>query len=368
MGFRKSITDLKFAGAAAFVLFAGGLSAAPVLAAQSPQAGLPFIEEYFVEQAKRGFSGVVLIALDGEILLHKGYGFLDAFRTRTMSEKAVFMIGSITKDFTKAVIYLMEGDRRLNLEDTISKHLTGVPKDKQGITIRQLLNGRSGLPDFVNADGKVTRRSERRDYVPVTRDELVERILKAPLQFAPGDGKADSNMAYSLLAALVERVSKNPYERYVRAKIFLPAGMGNTGYIRPKWDQLVLAKGIAKGGSEWGTVFEPARWMKDGPSWNLRGHAGMLTTAKDLYDWTAALRDKKILKGLARERFLADMTKRTKRIKRGFVAGSGDNGVFSAYYMWVIEPDRTIVILSNNGKFPAEKHFRAVFRAFLAVK
>ncbi len=368
MGFRDSMADLKVAGAVAFALFAGGLSPALVFAAQPPEAGLPFIEEYFVDQARRGFSGVVLVAVDGKIIHHKGYGFLDAFRTRTMTEKAVFMLGSITRDFTKAIIYQMEGARRLNLEDNLSKHLDGVPKDKRDITIRQLLNGTSGLPNFVNADGKAGKRSEKRDNVPVTRDELVDRILKAELRFAPGDGRADSVMAYSLLGALVEIVSKNPYERYVRAKIFLPAGMGNTGYIRPKWEQLVMAKGVDRRGTEWGTVFEPKRWMKDGPSWNLRAHAAMLGTAKDLYDWTAALRDKKILKGLPRERFLADMTKRTKRIKRGFVAGSGNNGVFSAYYMWIIDPDRTIVIMSNNGKYVAEKQFRAVFRGFLAAK
>lgn len=240
------------------------------------------LQTYLSAREAEGFSGAVLVARGDTILLERGYGFLDAARTRPVTAESVFTTGSITKQFTAAAILKLEMLKVLSTDDRLSKYLPGVPADKQAITLHHLLTHTAGFPP---ASGD--------DLEPITRDAFVRLVLSRPLAQAVGT-YAYSNIGYSLLAAVVERVSRQPYERFVAEQLFEPAGMRATGYARPQWDPATLARGINDDGTDRGTFGEVA--MPNGlPGWHLLGNGGILSTTRDLFRWHLALGGTSIL-------------------------------------------------------------------------
>src|SRR5688572_24624209 len=140
------------------------------------------LEAYLNQAAAFGFSGSVLVAVDGNILVHNGYGLADRSRSLKVKSDDVFDIGSITKQFTAAAIMKLEMQGKLRTEDLISKYLEGVPADKADITLHHALTHTAG---FINYSGG--------DYEVAERDATIRRILQAPLTHKPGTRMAYSN-------------------------------------------------------------------------------------------------------------------------------------------------------------------------------
>lgn len=108
----------------------------------------------------RGFSGVVLVAKDGQVVLQQGYGLADRAANRPMTGSSVVQIGSNTKDFTAvAILQLMESGK-LSLDDSIARFFPGVPVDKAPITVRMLLNHQAGFEQHLGPDDQVISRDE----------------------------------------------------------------------------------------------------------------------------------------------------------------------------------------------------------------
>lgn len=228
-----------------------------------------------------GFSGSLLVAKGGEVILNEGYGFADAQRKVPFTADTAFDIGSITKQFTAAAILKLEMQGKLSVSDPISKWLEGVPDDKKGITLHHLLTHSAGLKNVFGGD-----------YEEMPRDRLVKAALDSKLLWAPGTRYQYSNAGYSLLATVVELASGKPYEEYLRENLWKSAGMARTGYrLQEKGP---LAHGIYREGEDWGTPLDKA-WAPDGPWWNLRGNGGVLSTTGDLYKWHQALEGEAIL-------------------------------------------------------------------------
>lgn len=304
----------------------------PTLAAGQPAPPRPpeaeivaALQTYLSAREAEGFSGAVLVARGDTILLERGYGFLDAARSRRVAADSVFTTGSITKQFTAAAILKLEMLKVLSTDDRLSKHLPGVPPDKQTITLHHLLTHTAGLPQ---ASGD--------DLEPIQRDAFVTLVLRRPLA-QPIGTYAYSNVGYSLLAAVVERVSRQPYERFVAEQLFEPAGMRLTGYSRQQWDPATLARGIADDGSDRGTFGEVA--MPNGlPGWHLLGNGGILSTARDMFRWHLALAGTSILNDAAKAKLV-----------RPWV----DEGGGSHYgYGWSVEDTPFGRLVSHNGGNP----------------
>lgn len=223
-----------------------------------------------------GFAGSILVAKDGQIALHKGYGLADREKGILFTPETVFDIGSITKQFTAAAILRLEQDGKLKVTDPLGRYFDGVPEDKAGITLHHLLTHSAGMKDGFGDD-----------YEEMPRDKLVQAALASQLLWPPGTRYEYSNAGYSLLAAIVEKVSGQPYETYLRETFFKPAGMEKTGYRLPAWKPEELARGY-RGDEPWGTPLDHA-WAPDGPWWNLRGNGGILSTTGDLFKWHQAL-------------------------------------------------------------------------------
>jgi CubicO group peptidase (beta-lactamase class C family) len=127
--------------------------------------------------------------------------------------------------------------------------------------------------------------------------------------------------------------------------------MTRTGYLAPGWKKDALAVGYV-GEHAWGTPLDHP-WLPDGPSWNLRGNGGMLSTSGDLARWIAALGAGTVLPKPQQDEFLAMAVKKNQRGTRTF-GPSGGNDVFNACYLWYLDEDRAIVVLTSTDRFKAE--------------
>ena len=243
------------------------------------------LDDYMTRITPFGFSGALLVAKDGEIILNKGYGVAIRAREVSNTEETVLNTGSLTKQFTAAGIMKLEMLGKLDTRDPLSKHLEGVPPDKEKITLHHLLTHTSGV---IGGTGD--------DYVMAQRDETVKKILEAPLEFQPGERFQYSNAGFTTLAAIIEKVSGQTYEAFLNEYLFTPAGMSFTGYRLPKWDDRVVAHWYV-GDQDNGTPLE-----KPYPSWNVIGNGEILSTTEDMYRWHLALLGDKILSEEAKKK------------------------------------------------------------------
>jgi CubicO group peptidase (beta-lactamase class C family) len=221
------------------------------------------------EEAK-GFSGVVLIATGGRVILRKGYGLAVREPKRAFAPSTVVQIGSNTKDFTAVAILQLQEQGKLSVHDSLGKFFKDVPADKRGITVWDLVTHRSGLPLYSGMD-----------FEPVTREQFVARVMAMPLRFPAGTQQAYSNVGYSVLAAIIEQLVNDTYGGYVNAHIWKPLGMHDTGLLLVKWDTLRLAHGY-QGAEDNGTMLDKPH-ADNGPYWNLRGNGGYISTVTDMY-------------------------------------------------------------------------------------
>ena len=155
------------------------------------------------------------------MILLKGYGLANASARIPNTPATRFEMNSMTKMLTAAAILQLADTSRLSLDDPLEKHLGPFPAAKRAATIRHLSMHTAGL---------VPRGTELES---ATRDGFVDAVKRAPAESPPGERYRYTNAGYSLLAAVVERASGEPFETYVRKHIFLPAGM-QTAMFRPE--------------------------------------------------------------------------------------------------------------------------------------
>jgi CubicO group peptidase (beta-lactamase class C family) len=230
-----------------------------------------------------GASGTLVAARDGEMVHCAGFGMADREARVAAGCDTVYDVMSMTKQFTAAAILKLEMMGELDVSDPIAKHIGPVPADKRGITLHQLLTHTSGLVDLLGGD-----------YERQTRGDMLAAALESKLRARPGAEYAYSNVGYSVLAAIVEKVSGVGYEEFVAEHLFAPAGMTRTGYALPDWEPEQVAVEYGPDGKPRGTPLDHP-WAPDGPYWNLRGNGGLLSTARDMFRWHVALDGNQVL-------------------------------------------------------------------------
>jgi CubicO group peptidase (beta-lactamase class C family) len=327
------------------------------------------IDEFMTRLEGFGYSGALLVAKNGEVIVHKAYGWRDAQRRLPYTTDTVADIGSITKQFTAAAILALEEEGKLSTSDPMAKYFRDVPPDKQAITLHQLLTHSAGFPGEIGDDDEA-----------IGREAFVKRALSTKLLFAPGTGYEYSNVGYSLLGAIVELVTGGPYERYLHDRLFARAGMEQTGYVIPKWDRLKLAPGVLDG-RPWGTALDRP-WAADGPYWNLRANGGILSTPADMYRWSVALDGGKVLSAAWRKKLFTPFVREGTApssyaygwaifpMPNGhtLVAHNGGNGVFAADFRRYVDDGVVLFIASNVSDKPSTAVSRFVGRLALATE
>ena len=229
------------------------------------------IDAQLTRFAEYGFAGTVLVVQDGRILLLKGYGLADVARGVPNGPATRYEMNSLVKMFTAAAVLQLEADGRLRRADPVERHLGDFPAGKSGATVEQLASHTSGL---VVAGTPLAGES---------RESFVEAVKRTPRESAPGTRYRYTNAGYSLLAAIVERVSGTSYHEYLRRNIFRRAGM-RTAVFRDEVpdDDPRFARGY---------VGTPAGLQPGPPNpyvWGTRGAGGVWTTVGDILRWVDA--------------------------------------------------------------------------------
>lgn len=176
--------------------------------------------------SKDVFSGSVLISKDGNIVFQKSIGNADYDNNIPNSADTKFLIGSITKFFTKTLIHQLAEENKINMSDNIGKYLSGFSPDiANNVTIQQLTDHTSGFGDYIreSIDPQIIGNMKGiSDILPFIQEEQ--------LQFTPGSQTQYSNSGYVLLANIVQKVEGKNYEEVLKEKIFDKLGMNNSGF------------------------------------------------------------------------------------------------------------------------------------------
>jgi CubicO group peptidase (beta-lactamase class C family) len=218
-----------------------------------------------------GFSGAVLMARNGDILLSGGYGEADRDRHLLNTAQTKFRLGSLTKQFTAMAILILQERGLLTVQDPICAYLTDCPARWQAITIHQLLTHTAGVTDFARLPGHEVTMG-----LPSSPAETIARFRSQPLEFLPGEKFRYSNSGYILLGAIIEQASGSTYESFIQDNIFAPLQMVNSGYDHNTGD---LAVGYRDGSNQADFIDMSVPFAA----------GGLYSTVADLYRWDQAL-------------------------------------------------------------------------------
>jgi CubicO group peptidase (beta-lactamase class C family) len=229
------------------------------------------------------FSGSILVARDGEVLLSKGYNFANWELKVPNSAQTKFRISSINKPITATLIMMLVERGFIELDSQICSYLQGCPEHWVEISIRNLLNHTSGIPEYTTlSDAGIDSR------LPHNSNGLIELFRDEPLNFAPGESYQYSNSNYVLLGVIIEGATSTFYDNFLQQALLAPLEMENSGMDDPRE---VLDKRAA-GYEILGRAMANAPYLD---MTNAFATAGMYSTVEDLYLWDQALYSNQLL-------------------------------------------------------------------------
>ena len=307
------------------------------------------------------FSGVVLVADNGEPIYHKAFGYRKFAEKIPLQTSDISELASVSKQFTAMIIMMLKEKRNLDYDDLIEKYLD-IPY--KGITIRHLLTHTSGLPDYQEIMDKHWDKSK-----VAGNKEILEYLNKyvPPKLFDPGTQYKYSNTGYVLLASIAEKASGKDFINLCRKWIFKPLRMRSTN-IR------TLQQKAATNNFALGHIYVPERKeyvradsfpSSDYTIWlgNRKGPGRISSTALDLLKWDKALyTDKLVQQSTLQLAFMPNKLLNDSLANYGFgwmlrndsalgkiIYHEGDNPGYINRLVRYINLKKTIVLLSNNA-------------------
>jgi len=223
------------------------------------------------------------------VLFQGGYGKADLELDAPITTESVFRLGSLTKQFTAAAIMQLQDQGLLDINDTVDRYLPGYPHGDE-ITIYQLLNHTSGIPDYEGLESTMAFRNA------VSLDALMAKFSDLPFDFTPGSQFKYSSSGYVILTAIIEKLSGQGYADYLTEHIFQPLGMEATLYDNAD----TVLPGRASGYTWDGDAYHNAEFFDMS---NAAGAGGLVSTVGDMYKWDRALYTDAVLSPAAREAF-----------------------------------------------------------------
>jgi len=309
------------------------------------------IDEYMKAAVEvERFSGSVLVARDGQVIVSKSYGMANVELDVPNKPNTVFRLASITKQFTAAAIMMLQERGKLNVNDPFCKYLTDCPAAWQPITIRQLLTMTSGIPNVTAMELGPLR------GLPVPWDQWLAAVKKKPLDFAPGENFKYANGGYTLLGFIIERQSGKTYGDFLQENIFTSIGMKQTGYEDPRR----IIKNRATGYRQ--LPGDPITNVPYAEMIGLFAAGGLYSTTEDLLLWDKALYTDKLLSRKSRDEMFTPFKEMlpgkgyaygwwsAKKFGRQELAHGGNLAGFITYIARFPSDRVTVIVLSNNGR------------------
>ena len=332
-----------------FVLF--------VLAYATPAFGQPLersIDALFAPWDTPATPGAALAITQGDSIYYaRGYGVAQLEYGVPITPSTVFMVASVSKQFTAYAVALLAAQGALDLDDPVREHVPELHDSASPITIRQLVYHTSGLRDEF---GLLAMAGYRMDDV-ITKDDILRLAYRQRnLNFEPGTEYLYSNTGYTLLAEITERVTGESFSEWTRKNVFVPLGMRDS-HFRDDHNSIVPdgAQGYLTSDSDYKAQLV---------NYASVGASGLYTTALDLAKWLLNLKHGTVggetVRTLVHERGVlsnGDTLAYAFGLSHGQFRGTpriGHSGSHRSFRTWAgrfPEHDLGIVVLSNLEEF-----------------
>lgn len=234
------------------------------------------IDNFFQhELIANGFNGAMLVAKNGNVIFEKyaGYQHLDV--KDHITENSSFHLASVSKTFTGMAICKLWEEGKLQLTDTISKYFPGF--NYPGVTIKTLLNHRSGLPNYVHSISERYFLGKKM----ISNQDVLAFLIANKKNLSVGRPDRDFNYCntnYALLALIIEQITGVKYGQYLEKTFFSPLGMSHTFVFSPEMENSVLPS------YNWKSKREPFTYL-DG----VYGDKNIYSTPRDMLKWDSIL-------------------------------------------------------------------------------
>jgi CubicO group peptidase (beta-lactamase class C family) len=322
--------------------------------------------------AKPGGVGLsIAVAQRGKILLAKSYGMADAELDVPANEETMFRIGSVTKQFTSAIVMRLVEQKKLALDDELPKYVPDFPLQGRKVTIEQLLQHTSGIKSYTD----IEEPWKKVWPIELTHAELLALVKDEPFDFEPGTGWHYNNTGYYLLGMVIEKVTGKSYPEVLQTELCVPLGLTRTRYDSNR----DLIKNRAQGYS----LLDDGRLAND----NVLGMAqpgaagGIVSTASDLVRWEMALSSGKVVKPESFRRMCKSTVLPNGRDtgygfglniahwngKSRIEHGGGIFG-FNSKLLWLPDEDLHVAVISNGERLSSEKVADAIMYAALGTE
>ena len=227
-----------------------------------------------------GPGAAVIVTEGGKPVYERGRGLADIAAKRPVTPDTVFRIGSITKQFSAAIVLQLAAEGKLSLDDPLSKFFPDWPQPSASATVRQLLNHTSGIQSYTDIPGWMVEANTGKPY---SNDEMIAVFRDLPAPSKPGEAYAYNNSAYFLLGAIIEKVTGKPWHQEAAERIYRPLKLTTFRYGVEEAQVPAMATGYAV--NEKGEAGSSPRIHMSVP-----GAAGALIgTVGDLAIWADAL-------------------------------------------------------------------------------
>jgi CubicO group peptidase (beta-lactamase class C family) len=305
------------------------------------------VQKMMKDQKITGLSLAVI--KNGQPIVNKGYGLANVEHNVPVTAETVIRLGSVSKQFFTTAILKLKEEGKLSIDDSVHTFFPDAPETWRPILVKHLMSHTSGLK----------RESPAYDNHKMISDlEIIKAAYPLPLDFKTGEKYQYCNLAYYMLAQIITQISGMPWQDYIREKLFIPAGMKNSGMT----DFYAIIPNRASGYMHKNGVLVNADAM-----YAVRPSGGFLSTSTDMILWDKVLREKNTI--LEKENwellwqpFIKTSADPASRAYYGFgwtidelngrktVAHGGANTGFRSYYTRFVNDGLSIIILTNTDE------------------
>jgi CubicO group peptidase (beta-lactamase class C family) len=258
---------MKYLGLLAFII----LNLVACTKEQDKSEGIKKVFEEFASE--KLFNGSLIVANADSVFFKASYGYANIETKDSICSSTPFPIASLTKQFTATAILLLQETGKLSLEDKIDNYIE-IPDYMQSVSIRNLMNHTSGIPDYWQ------------NSIENNNDSIYNYLYKQDsLLFHSNTSHSYSNSGYFLLGKIIEAISDTTYSGFLQERIFKPIGMKNTF--------------VYNGMDAYKATGYNLKWVKN-EYLATTADGGIISTIDDLQLWDKSLSGNKILKSATR--------------------------------------------------------------------
>ncbi len=321
------------------------------------QQKAPGLDSIFRNLNKKGlFNGTVIYGENGAKVFENAYGYSDCKKKTPLTVQSAFQLASVSKMFTATAIMILHEKGKLNYDDLVTRFIPEFPVGD--VTIRELLNHRSGLSNYMSLADQYWDTK-----VPLHNEDMIDLFAKYKPNsyFKAGKGFHYCNTNYALLASIVERITKIPFEEFIREQIFNPLKMDHS-FIYCLKDSVVNGY-VTVGVPGYKSIGRHPSEMEDFYLNGVVGDKGVYSTVEDLFRFSVALDNESLVKMSTLEEAFSPGSpeRRNRRNNYGFgwrIKSDMDSTVyhfgwwkgFRTYFIRDMRNDRVIIALTNTQR------------------